>query len=162
MKLPLIILAVLTVIAGFVPFGDFVTPTGKPAHGGLHLLFSVGPVLIALTGISLAWMLYYRESEKPAKIATAMGGFYRTAKSKFYVDEAYLFVTQKVLFNMVGKPAAWVDKNIVDGSMNFTGFLTLLFSELTRGIQSGKVQQYAIYFLGGIISIAVYLIYYHS
>jgi len=160
MKLPLIILGILTVVTGFVPFASYVTPTGIPGHGELNLIFSVSPVLLALTGIFAAWMLYCRQSSTAENITGTFGGFYRAAYSKFYIDEIYLFVTKKLMFNMVGKPAAWVDKNLVDGTMNFAGYLTMLISELTRGFQSGKVQQYAIYFIGGIITLAVYFIYF--
>jgi NADH-quinone oxidoreductase subunit L len=160
MKLPLVILAILTVVSGFVPFSLFVTPTGMSVHSELHLMFSITPVLIALTGIGIAYTLYFRENKKPEQISTALGGFYKAASQKFYIDEIYLFFTKKVLFNLVGRPAAWVDKNIVDGIMNVTGYTTILISELSRGIQSGKVQQYAIYFIGGVISLMVYFIYF--
>ena len=114
---------------------------------------------MALTGIAIAYTLYFRENKKPEQISNAFGGFYRAASQKFYIDEIYLFVTKKVLFNLVGRPAAWVDKNVVDGLMNVTGYSTILISELLRGIQSGKVQRYAIYFIGGIITLTLYFIY---
>jgi NADH-quinone oxidoreductase subunit L len=160
MKLPLIILGTLTVVSGFIPFASLVTPSGIPGHSEIHLLFSIAPVLLALTGITVAYVLYFRENEKPATISVAMGGLYKAAYSKFYIDEIYLFITKKVLFNLIGRPAAWIDKNIVDGLMNFTGYMTVLISELTRGLQSGKVQNYAIYFIGGVITLTVYFIYF--
>ena len=160
MKLPLVILAILTVFSGFVPFSLFITPTGVPVHSELHLMFSITPVLIALTGICIAYSLYFRENKKPAQISNALGGIYKAASQKFYIDEIYLYVTKKVLFNLVGRPAAWVDKHVVDGLMNVTGYTTILISELSRGIQSGKVQQYAIYFIGGVITLMLYFIYF--
>jgi len=162
MKLPLIVLGILTVVVGFVPFASFVTPTGIPAHGHLHLMFSITPVLLALAGIGIAYMLYYRENNRPQKISVSLGVFYRAAYRKFYIDEIYTFITTRILFNVVGKAAAWFDRTIVDGFMNVTGYTTILFSELTRGIQSGKVQQYAIYFIGSIITLAVYFIYFYK
>ena len=88
-----------------------------------------------------------------------MNSFYKLAFHKFYVDELYLFVTKKVLFNLVGRPAAWFDKNIVNGLINATGNSTVFISEKVKGFQSGKVQQYAIYFLAGVIGLAVLFIY---
>jgi NADH-quinone oxidoreductase subunit L len=160
MKAPLIILGILTIVSGFAPFAGWVTPTRVPHHSELHILFSIAPVLIALTGIAIAYSLYYRENERPAKLAASLGGLYRSAYRKFYVDEGYLFVTKKVLFNIVGRTAAWIDKNIVDGMVNLAGYMTVLVSELSRDLQSGRLQQYAIYFVGGIITLAVYLIYF--
>jgi NADH-quinone oxidoreductase subunit L len=43
------------------------------------------------------------------------GWSYKTAYRKFYIDEIYLFITKKIIFNLVGRPAAWIDRNIVDG-----------------------------------------------
>jgi len=159
MKIPLILLSVLTVVTGLFPFATFVTSSGIPAHTELHLLFSIAPVLLAVTGIAIAYTMYFRENEKPARIASTFGGIYQAAYNKFYIDEIYLFITKKILFNLIGRPAAWIDKNIVDGAMNLTGNATVLASELSRGIQSGKVQNYAIYFLCGIITLTVVILY---
>lgn len=159
MKLPLVILGALTLITGFVPFAQYITSTGEPSHSEIHLTFSIAPVLLALGGITLAYYMYFKENEKPAKVMVAFGALYKSAYHKFYIDEIYLFITKKILFNLIGRPAAWIDKNIVDGTMNLIGNLTVLISELTRGFQSGKVQNYALYFLGGIITLTVVFIY---
>jgi len=103
--------------------------------------------------------LYKKQSNKPDKIAASLSGFYKAAYHKFYIDELYLFVTKKVLFNLIGKPAAWFDKNIVDGLMNLTGNTTQAVSEKIKKLQSGKIQQYAIYFLVAVIGLALLFIY---
>jgi NADH-quinone oxidoreductase subunit L len=59
----------------------------------------------------------------------------------------------------VGKPAAWFDKNVVDGLVNFSGNSTLSLSEKIKRFQSGKVQQYAIIFLVAVLLLAVLIIY---
>ena len=79
--------------------------------------------------------------------------------NKFYFDELYLIITKKIIFNLIGRPAAWFDKNVVDGLVNATGEGTQTISEKIKGFQSGKVQQYAIYFLTGVIGLAVLFIY---
>jgi len=86
-------------------------------------------------------------------------GIYKAAYHKFYIDELYLFITKKIIFNLVGRPAAWIDKNVVDGFVNLTGNTTQGISEKIKGVQSGKVQQYAIYFLIGVMGLAVLFIY---
>ena len=159
MLLPLVLLAVGAAAAGFIPFGNFVSVDGKPVESAFHLQFSIAPIALGLAGIFTAWWLYKKENGRPASIAAALSGFYKAAYHKFYVDELYLFVTKKILFNLVGRPAAWFDKNIVDGMVNATGSTTQGFSEKIKGFQSGKVQQYAIYFLAGVIGLAVLFIY---
>jgi NADH-quinone oxidoreductase subunit L len=155
----LIVLGTLTVAAGFFPFASYITPTGVPGHSELHLMFSIAPVLLAITGIAAAYLLYFKENEKPAALANSFGSLYKAAYRKFYIDEAYLFVTKNILFGKLGKSAAWFDRSIVDGLVNTTGNMGLFLSELSRGLQSGRVQHYAIWFLAGIIALTVFLIY---
>ena len=157
---PLVVLAIGAVFTGFIPFGNYVSSDGLPLETSLHLQFSIAPVLIGLAGILLAAWFYKNKTDRPGKLATALNGFYTTAYNKFYIDELYLFVTKKVLFNLVGKPAAWFDKNVVDGLVNLTGNSTLGVSEKIKGLQSGKVQQYAIIFLVALLMLAVIIIYF--
>ena len=103
--------------------------------------------------------LYKKQNERPDKIANSLSGIYKVAYRKFYIDEIYLFFTKRIVFNLVGRPAAWFDKNIVDGMVNATGNTTQLISERIKRIQSGKVQQYAIYTLLGVIGLAALFIY---
>jgi NADH-quinone oxidoreductase subunit L len=159
MMLPLVLLAVGAVVAGFIPFGHFVSSDGAALESHFHWQFSVAPVLIGLLGIFVAMWLYKKENDKPTKMAASLSGIYDTIYHKFYFDELYIFITKKILFNLIGRPAAWVDKNVVDGVMNLTGNTTQLISEKIKGYQSGKVQQYALYFLLGVIGIAALFIY---
>jgi NADH-quinone oxidoreductase subunit L len=96
----------------------------------------------------------------PGRISTALNGLYTTAYNKFYFDELYLFITKDVLFNLVGRPAAWFDRNVVDGLVNLTGNGTLRLSEMIRRLQSGKVQQYAGIFLATLLLLALVVIYF--
>ncbi len=159
MMLPLLLLSVGAAAAGFIPFGNFVSSDGKPLASEFHLSFSIAPVLLGLMGIFTAMWLYKKQNDKPDKIAALLNGLYKSAYHKFYIDEIYVFITQKIIFNLIGRPAAWFDKNIVDGLMNATGNTTQLISEKIKGMQSGKVQQYGIYFLASVIGLAVLFIY---
>jgi NADH-quinone oxidoreductase subunit L len=159
MMLPLVILAIASVFAGFIPFGKYVSSDGTPLATHLDIQFSIAPVALGLVGIFAAMWLYQKASDRPATLIKSLGGLYKTAYNKFYIDEIYLFVTKKILFNLVGRPAAWFDRNIVDGLVNLTGNSTELVSEKIKKWQSGKVQAYAIYFLVGTISLALLFLY---
>ena len=159
MKLPLIILTILAFGAGFIPFSKGVTSDGVPAATHLDLVFSIAPVALALAGILLAAWLYKTENDRPEKLAGSLGGLYRFVRHKFYIDEIYLFVTKKILFPLVGRPAAWFDRHIVDGSVNLVASVTGKTSTLIRGFQSGRIQWYALYFFIGIAGLALLFIY---
>ena len=157
--LPIVLLAVGAAAAGFIPFGNFVTVDGRTLKSHFDVQFSIAPVLLAIAGILAAMLLYKKDSERPAKIADSLGGVYRLIYHKFYLDELYLFVTQKIIFNLVGKPAAWIDKHIVDGMVNRAGSTTEFFAEKIKGMQSGKVQQYSMYFFVALIGLIVLFMY---
>jgi NADH-quinone oxidoreductase subunit L len=155
---PLVILAVAAATAGFIPFGNYVTSDGEALQTSINIVFSIAPVLLALTGILLAARLYKSASTVPEKIASSLGELYRSAYHKFYIDEIYFFFTKKIIFNLVGRPAAWLDRNVVDGAVNLSADLTDDTSGLIRNWQSGKLQQYAIWFLAGTIALVVLFI----
>ena len=159
MKMPLVVLAAATLVTGFIPFSKFVTSDGVALESHINIAFAIAPVVLGLSGILLAAFLYRKENERSAKISASLGGLYQAAYRKFYIDEVYLFITKKVIFNLVGRPAAWIDKNMVDGFMNLLARITAKISELIRGFQSGKIQHYTIYFFAGIIGLTVIFVY---
>ncbi|HQW83300.1 MAG TPA: NADH-quinone oxidoreductase subunit L [Ferruginibacter sp.] len=159
MLIPLVILAIGAAAAGFIPFGHFVSSDGTRVETEFHLMFSIAPVVLALTGIFIAMWMYKKQNSRANKLASSLNGLYKAAYNKFYIDEIYLFITKKIIFNLIGKPAAWFDKYIVDGLMNATGNSTEEISATIKRFQSGKVQSYAIYFLAGVIGLALVFIY---
>jgi NADH-quinone oxidoreductase subunit L len=159
MMIPLIILGTGSVLAGFVPFAKFITSDGLPLEAEMNLTFSIVPVLLATGGVLLARRMYQKENALPDTISSSASGLYKTAYHKFYIDEIYLFVTKKIIFNLIGRPAAWIDRNIVDGLMNLVAAITGAISTLIKGLQSGKVQNYAVYFFAGVVGFALVFIY---
>jgi NADH-quinone oxidoreductase subunit L len=137
-------------------------PGGAPEAGSAFGSMAIAPVTLALLGIGIAAYLYRVASDRPARAAAAFRGLYKFAYHKFYIDEVYLFITKKIIFNLIGRPAAWIDRNIVDGLMNGLAAFTTWVSTVIRGFQSGKVQDYVLYFFMGIAGLAVLFIYIYT
>ncbi|MFI5149996.1 MAG: NADH-quinone oxidoreductase subunit L [Bacteroidia bacterium] len=159
MMAPLVILGLLSIVTGFVPFGSLVTSDGKSLETEFHVLFSLAPVLLACGGIFLAYVFYHQYNNKAQTLSDQLKGVYTAAHRKFYIDELYLFITKKIVFNLIGRPAAWLDRNIVDGTMNGIGKLTSITAEAVKGFQSGKLQDYTLYFFSGVIGLVLLFIY---
>ena len=155
MKLPLVVLAALSIGAGFIPFANFVTSDNKPFETHFHPAFSVAPVLLVIAGISLAWSFYKTPNDKAANVSRALGGLYQSAYHKFYIDQIYLFITRKIIFKIIGKNAAQFDRNVVDGGVNGIGLSTQMAAEKIKGFQSGKLQSYLMVFFGGVLGLAI-------
>jgi NADH-quinone oxidoreductase subunit L len=157
LKTPLLLLAGCSIVAGFIHFGKYVSTDGLPLHTSLHLGFAIAPVLLSVLGIATAALLYYKQNDRPKKIAAATAMLYKAAQQKFYVDEGYLFVTKRILMGTLGKGAAWLDKYVVDGAVNKVATGTQGISAAIKNIQSGSLQQYALYFLLGLLLIVIWL-----
>lgn len=140
MMVPMIVLAVASVITGFTGFNLFYPLAG---HHDFTVPFT--SVIVALTGITTAGVLYLKKREKPEQRPL----LYRVVQNKFYIDEVYLFVTKNIIFRSIAFPIAWFDRHVVDGFMNALARVTQSFSQKIKFLQSGQVQQYAWVFMAG-------------
>jgi len=151
MTIPLLILAFGSVFAGYLPFNEWVTSDGLALESHINLAVAIPSVLIGLVGIAVATVFYKKENAIPDKIAASFKHLYKWAYHKFYVDEVYLFVTKKIIFRYISEPIAWFDRHVVDATMNGFAGVTQFVSYQIRGLQSGKLHQYAFVFVGGVI-----------
>lgn len=160
MTIPIIILSVITAVAGFIPFGEFISSDGLPYQ--IHLNPSVAAISIgvALAAIGLARWIYAGSRQPVAeKLSSVFSGLHKAAYNRFYIDQIWLFVTKKIIFNCVSRPIAWIDRHIVDGFLNTLGLGTVATSRLIKNMQSGQVQYYSMWFLAGAIVLTIILVF---
>ena len=155
MYLPLVFLALVTCVAGFIPFGEFVSVNGEAYH--IHLDWSVATtsIIVAVAAIALATWMYLSENTKPKALADKFRALHTAAYHRFYMDELYMWVTHKVIFQRICRPIAWFDRHIVDGTMNMLATVTNGVSYGIRKLQSGYIQWYVWVFIMGALLIAV-------
>ena len=152
--------------------------------GGLEFLFTCLSVAIALLGIFLAYRLYVVNPEVPERIAGRLKGLYTLIYRKYYVDEAYdalfvnrakdlgnacYFVDSRFVDGAVNGTAATTrgtatisrifDKYVVDGLVNFVGWINMTLNGLATALQTGLVQRYA---LGAIFGILLFILIYYN
>jgi len=180
MRLPLIVLAVFSLIGGWVglpegvlwgdAFGRFlrpVTPTLTPgagasiAAGGLPPAVASAIILaVALIGIAIAWILYLRTPELPERLAENVRLLYRLLLRKYYIDEIYNL--------LIGRPLFWisqfvlfrgVDSAVIDGIVDGTGLGVEGSGEGLRRVETGNVQHYVFVYLLGVLAVAAYYVY---
>lgn len=160
MTFPLIFLALVTCVAGFIPFGHLVSADGMSYD--IHLNWTVAgtSIVIAVASIALATFIYKGEKQPVAVVALAsrFSSLHKWAYHRFYIDEVYQFVTHRIIFACISKPFAWFDKHVVDGILNGLASGSHRVSYLIRGFQSGEIQQYAYVFLVGALVLVLLLI----
>jgi NADH-quinone oxidoreductase subunit L len=159
MTVPLMFLAVASILAGYIPFSHLVSSDGKPFTSEIEMGIAIPSVLVGLFGILIAFVMYKKESALPDKVANGFSFFYKWAFHKFYFDELYLFVTKKIIFRFISTPVAWFDRHVVDGTMNGISSMTNYTSYKIRGFQSGQLQKYAFVFVSAVILLAVTIMY---
>ncbi len=183
MLVPMVILAVLSVVGGWVSyhhtFENFLSPvfreggtdslvetrptsTGVESpveEGGKETLFMTISVGAAAIGIFLAWLLYLRRPAWPDRIAHRMWGLYQTVLHKYYVDELYAALFVKPLING-STNLLWrgIDQNVIDAGADQSADLTRRLSDSLRHMQSGNLRSYAGWVALGAAAVIGYMV----
>ena len=170
MTIPLIVLCVITMgvgiystLAGFLGwggnFGSFVSATGQDYTIHYDTQIAVTSTIVAIISIAIATYIYKGEQQPIAdRLYAAMPRLHYAAYRRFFMDQVWLFVTHKIIFNLVSKPIAWFDRHVIDGTFNFMAWGTSEAGESIRSWQSGDVRQYAVWFLTGSVAITLILL----
>jgi NADH-quinone oxidoreductase subunit L len=186
MLAPLVLLGVLSVIGGWVGIGNrfqnFLAPViqqvsteqnvvnnseastlpageGTGEGKGLETLLTGVSVLVAFSGFGLAWLLYVKRPELPAKIATASGGLYKLVLNKYWIDELY---SAAIIGPLVAcsRVVLWqsVDQKLIDGTVNECAVAARDVSQIIRQQQSGLVRSYAGWIAAGAAAVVAYMV----
>jgi NADH-quinone oxidoreductase subunit L len=205
MTFPLLVLALGAIVAGFVgipaalgfnnAIEHFLEPSftshAAPAaeHAVEHASHAVElglmafSLLVAAAGIWLAWKAYVATPEISDRMATRWAGPHRVLSNKYYVDELYdatvvsgtassargLWAVDRNVVDGAVNGTGWVtvltawlsgltDSHVVDGAVNFVGWIAQESSYWFRRLQTGLVQNYALLMLFGVFAfVSVYL-----
>ena len=188
MLAPLVLLGVLSVIGGWVGIGNrfehFLAPViqtvsteqsvaqngeataapvsegeGAGESKGLENLLMAVSVLVAFSGLGLAWFLYVKHPELPERIATASGGLYRLVLNKYWIDELYsaAIIGPLVAFS---RSVLWqeIDQRVIDGTVNDSAVAARDVSQIIRQQQSGLVRSYAGWVVAGAAAVVAYMV----
>ena len=155
MSVPLIFLAAVSCVAGFIPFGELVTWNGLPYHIHIEASVAATSLIVAVIAIAFAAWMYYKENPKPARLKAAFPGLWQAANRRFYWDEMYMFVTHKFIFGIICKSIAWFDRHVIDATMDGFAKITQKTSFAIRGMQSGSIQTYVLWYFLGAVALAI-------
>jgi NADH-quinone oxidoreductase subunit L len=170
MLVPLMILALLSLVGGLVGWGNhfehFLQPvfgagdvTAELTGGIAEKVLMIVSVLVAASGWVLAYVLYCARPEIPQKIADSLAGFYQTLVHKYYVDELYAALFVKPLIDGSTR-ILWqgVDRKIIDAAVNDAGDGARHVSDEVRHMQSGNIRSYAGWIAAGSAVVIAFMI----
>ncbi|BAI81425.1 NADH-quinone oxidoreductase, L subunit [Deferribacter desulfuricans SSM1] len=165
MTLPLILLAIMSVLAGFFGFPPehgfihkFLEPVLVPEHMHIHHLSSststilmIISVILAAAGIYVSYLYYVKMPELPAKTVKAFRPIHKFFYHKWYFDELYdvLFVQPIIMISKF----LWkgFDANFIDFIVNAFGWVAQFLGRFFRIIQTGRIQTYIFTFVLGVV-----------
>ena len=173
MLVPLMILALLSVIGGLVGIGNrfehFLAPVfgsgavteaaGEAASRGTELLLMGISVAVAFLGLFLAYVLYISQPQLPRKLADSLNGFYTAVLNKYYVDELYAKLFVKPLVDG-STSILWqgVDRKVIDNTVDKAADGARQVSDEVRHMQSGNLRSYAGWIAAGSALVIAYMI----
>ncbi|HEY6505790.1 MAG TPA: NADH-quinone oxidoreductase subunit L [Chitinophagaceae bacterium] len=165
MTIPLIILAALSIVGGFVGvpevlmhggdrIGEFLSPVIKP-HEGAHVSHSTEYALMALsTGLVLVMIIaaWFKFRNYQRTDATGLG---KVLENKWYVDEFYEKSIVSPLNKFAGILNSLIEKYVIDGVVNGVGRAVNYGSRQLRLLQSGQVGSYVLLMVLSILVVFV-------
>jgi len=171
MTVPLMVLAfcALTVGAYFEwteGFAHFLQQTPSLAyvanhhaaeHGGSHFLIGAIGTVVALSGIGLAAFLYLGDPAQVMALRRLFGPLYWLSFGKLFIDEIYDWLFVRPL-RALAQLSYWLDRNLIDGLVNFVGAVPPWVGSGLRSLQNGMVQFYALAMVWGVVVLIVTLL----
>jgi NADH-quinone oxidoreductase subunit L len=168
MRVPLVILAILSVCGGWIGIERFSAylapaaaahrpmPTGTPES---EFALAILAILVAFAGWLIADTYYRRKTERPAELAAALPATYKLVANKFYVDEIYRNVIVKPLINISRYILAWVvDGAILGGLAWLLAGIANLSGMILQRWQSGNLRSYAAWLAAAAAAILLFVL----
>jgi len=172
MTVPLVVLAVLALVAGLFlggfsgagPIGRFLEPAlgGAPEEGESFLaafLLTLAAVGVAAVGAFAAWWVYLSGRVEWLGLRVRFAPAWRLLAHKLYVDEVYEFFTVTLGRAAAAFLAVNVDQRTIDGAVNGVAAVVGAAASRGRRLQTGLVRTYAVGVLGGAVLIVAFLVY---
>ena len=146
---PLMVLAALSLVGGFINIPRWLEPM-FPEAGGENPVLVWTSAGAGMLGIFLAWIFYVRAPELPGKFATALGGLYRLVLDKYRIDELYDAIIVKPLVGG-SRIVLWrgMDAGVIDGAVNGVGTRARGMGAVLKLAQSGYIRSYAAWVVFG-------------
>jgi NADH-quinone oxidoreductase subunit L len=167
MTVPLVVLAVLSIAAGYFGIPHFIEPVlkgpaGVEAHHGGPAAFGImiAATLMGLGGIAAAYVVYVKSPALPQQLAEKWTQAYALSFNKWYVDELYDRTVVTPTVDLANGLWRRVDVAVIDAMVNGVASATVQWGRAMRLVQSGQVQHYAMAMaLGAVVILGVYLLF---
>ncbi len=162
---PLLVLAVLSIVTGYLGIPEFLQPAfpgseGAGHHGAAATGIMLAATLAGVLGIAAAYVLYVKSPDLPERLMNQWHALYRGSLNKWYVDEAYDKAFVNPTFVLAERMWKKVDVAIIDNAVNGVARGFAWWGWMARLIQTGETQNYALSMaMGAVIILTAYLMF---
>lgn len=161
MTLPLVVLALAAIAAGFVetPWNGWLGGwlSGEEAVAHVSPAAIIGSIAVAAAGIYLGWRFYGSDRTRPAVVKEAAPWLARLLERKYYVDEAYEFVFVRGL-RALGTLLGAFDTYIIGGLVKLAGSAAGISGKMALRLQNGSIGTYSLAAVIGMVVLAAAII----
>lgn len=159
MTIPLIVLTVPSITAGWVAFsfGRFVF-FKHPHAAEVNIPVMIVSITMGLLGILLAWGFYYKGWMSDQELSKKMGPIHTLLDKKFYIDDVYSFLAHKVIVEGICEVFAWIDRNIVNRGVDSIAWFFKWSGDEVKFSESGELSGYVLVTFGCLALIIIYLV----
>jgi len=147
---PLMVLALLSLVGGFINIPGFLEPIFKTPEEPENMMLVAISSGAGLVGIAIACWMYVFSPAIPEKLATSFKGLYTLLYNKYFVDEVYDATIVKPVVDG-STTVLWkvVDVGVIDGTVNGVGSQARGMGGILRMLQSGSIRNYATWVVFG-------------
>ncbi|NIK79393.1 NADH-quinone oxidoreductase subunit L [Paenibacillus castaneae] len=156
MTVPLIVLAILAIVSGFVEtpwngwFGSWLSGEEEAAHGSSFAI--IASILVGFLGIYTGWIWYGKESSRRSAVADKSPGLVKLLERGYFVDDLYAAVFVKPLKAM-GDVLTFFDVHVIGGIVRIVGAAAISTGRTAARLQNGQVQTYSVTAVIGLVII---------
>ncbi|NHN33831.1 NADH-quinone oxidoreductase subunit L [Paenibacillus agricola] len=154
MTLPLVVLAVLAIVSGFVftPFNPWLGTwlTGHTQAEHANAVVMVLSTLVGVLGIGLGYLIYIKRSIPSDLVSSRAPWLVRLLERKYFIDELYHVVIVQPL-KSVGAVLHLFDVYVVDGLVRAASYSVMGIGRIGSRLQNGHVQTYGLATLLGLL-----------
>ncbi|MBX7052826.1 MAG: NADH-quinone oxidoreductase subunit L [Flavobacteriales bacterium] len=176
MTIPLVILAALSVVGGFIGLPhavgeemgmhwhwldhflqDAVVMPSMHMTMGTELLLMVIATVVALSSIAYAWSIYKKRGVLADEDKDMKSSAQKLLYNKYWIDEIYDTIIRKPVDRISDFFGKFMEPKLIDGLVEGTGSLTKATGGIFRMLQSGSLSLYIFVFIIGLIAILLSL-----
>jgi len=154
MAVPMAVLAFLSLISGSFEHTVVGLLSNEMGSGSHSIAIPVSSTILVLAGFAISYVIYSPGFKRAESIAKALKPAYDLLLNRYFIDDFYSYIYGRAMLGL-STVTYWFDRHVVDGIVNLVSYTTLRIGRAMRAMQSGVVEDYAVYIIAGFLILVI-------